>query len=85
MEARGVVLRLTLDDRVVAEAPLYIYDAAAAWEVFQSAFAVIAPAVVGDLYNTVRVACHEDLLQSMGPQGIIVNLQSPPEAMNKAS
>lgn len=70
------LLRVVLDGEIVAEANLVIHDPARAWEAFQEAFPTLAEGVVGELFNTMRVACHPALLAERGPQGIHINLLS---------
>ena len=70
------LLRISLDGEVGAEAILHIYDGRRAWTAFQEAFANLAPYVVGELFNTVRIACHGELQAERGSQGIIIDLES---------
>lgn len=71
------LLKISLDGEVVAEAYLTVRDPAKAWTAFLEAFPTFAPLIVGELLNTMRIACHEDLQMAMGPQGIIIDLSSP--------
>lgn len=68
-------LKIVLDGEVVAEAVLRIYDPQAAWLTFQEGFAEISPHLVGEVFNTVRVATHPDLQAVLGEQGIVIDLK----------
>ncbi len=72
-------LKLTVDGKVVAEAPLYIYDHALAWQAFMDAFSSMQPLVVGEWFNTMRIACHQNMLDVLGPQTAFeINLSTTP-------
>ena len=70
------LLKISMDGEVVAEALLTVYDADATWRAFQDAFANLAPLLVGEIFNTVRVACDTDLSKQLGPQGITIDLRT---------
>lgn len=67
-QVQGTLLQIVEDGRVIAEAPLYVYDAEAAWKLFSENFGMMAHIIAGGLYNTVRVACHAEQLAQAGPQ-----------------
>jgi hypothetical protein len=75
-EPQGYLLQIRDGGRVVAEAPLIVHDPEAAWRLFEEGFGMMAHMVVGSLYNTVRVACDEDLLGKAGPQ-VALKLEAP--------
>ena len=78
-EQPNQLLTIKLDGKVVAEATLVIYDAASAWLAFQESFAMLSSVIVGEFFNTMRVACHEDLKAERGPQGIMIDLNMGPK------
>ena len=73
-EPENPLLRIMFNGDLVAEANLVVYDGLAAWTAFVEAFANISPSIVGELFNTVRVACHPETRELMGPQGITIAL-----------
>ena len=78
-EAENPLLRILLNGKLVAEANIIVHDGPVAWEGFLEAFPNIAPVVVGELFNAVRVACDPVLRQRMGPQGITIDLKKGPQ------
>ena len=70
------LLTIRLDGQVVAEATLVVHDGPGAWKAFQAAFANVAPFMVGEIFNTMRVACDPELRAEMGPQGMTIDLNT---------
>lgn len=75
MEERGNLLTLRRNGEIVAEAKLFVYDDAKALRTLLEGYQEIASLVSFELLNTVTVACHPDLSEAMGPQGIVIDLK----------
>lgn len=66
------LLRIVKDGRVVADAPLRIYDREIAMEVFLNSFAGLIPSIATGVFQVVRMACgpHGESLQ-----GVAINIE----------
>ena len=70
------LLRVRLDGEIVAEATLTVYDAEKTWLAFVSGFPQIAHLVTGEFFNTVRIACDEQLKGITQETGITIDLRT---------
>jgi hypothetical protein len=77
MEEGTPLLKIIIGGELVAEATLHIYNGPVAWQGFQDGFQYLAGEVVGELFNTMRIACNPSLRLKHGPQGITIDLQMP--------
>ncbi len=66
MDTPVQLMKVTLDGEVVAELPLLIHDAAKTWEAFTASYSEIAQHMLGELFQSVRIACREDLQRQFG-------------------
>ena len=75
MSERGPLLSIKLNGEVVAEATLIVHDAGKAWYAFLEAFPEANHLIAGEVLNTMRIACHDDLWEKQGAQGIVIDLK----------
>ncbi len=75
--AEDSLLKVKVNGKLVAEAPLHIYDGAVAWEAFQNAYPDFAHLVAGEVYQAMRVACNPRLRGLLGEQGVVIELEAP--------
>lgn len=73
------LLKIVLDGQVVAEAVLRVYDCEKAWFAFCQGFQGLSAELVGEVFNTVHVATHESMRQTVGDQGIVIDLWTKPK------
>ena len=73
------LLRIYADGKLLAEAPLIIYDQEETWKVFLSTFALMSKEIVSELFESFRIACNDELKAALGKDsGIKVNIQTRP-------
>ena len=71
------LLTILVDGKVVAEAPLHVYDGGAAWTAFQDVFPQLAPLLVGEFFDSMRYACNPALVKAPNaPRGMRVELHT---------
>ncbi len=70
------LLRITVNGEDVAVANLCISNGPLAWRAFLDSFANLAPVLVGEVFNTMRIACDPELHERLGPQGVVIDLDT---------
>lgn len=70
------LMRVSLDGELVAEVPIIIHDAVKAKEAFEASFSELVPHAIGELFQSMRVACDDALQAQLGGHytGLEVNI-----------
>ena len=77
-KVKGVLLQFIKSGEIIAEAPLYVYDEEATWQMFLDSFGMIQGNLVGGFLNLMRIACSPEKRKEFGVQHMYKVETNPP-------
>ena len=79
LEGGVPLMRLRDKGELLAECRIIIHDQAKAWPVFQAVFGAMAANIVGEFFETMRIACDQALIDGAKTTGFTIDLNPLPK------